>query len=436
MLAVVFFARWDLLERTEARNSLSDYAGRTAVVGGTVAADPDRRATSVRAVVAVKTINGQDAPPGKLLVVLPREITVSYGERIEVRGRMAAPEAFETGAGRVFDYPGYLRVRGISMVMERAVLREQEAAGVTLFGALYALKHAFERSLESVVTEPEVSLLEGMLLGERGGFESSLLQAFAVVGLIHIVVLSGSNISIVAEGVFRLLGAARLPRAALYIVGFAAIVLFALMAGGGAATVRAVIMGSIAIVARYLRRPEAALRALVLAAVAMALWNPLLVLYDTGFVLSVLATFGLITLSPYIEQRLTCVPAWEKFNLRSIVASTLAVQLFLLPALLYVTGLFSLVSFPVNVLILPIVPAVMLAGFVTGVLGLIHPLAALLPALAVHVLLAFIIAVAEGAAQLPLVSFFVAPFPLALAVALYVPLTVVALKIFVRTPTS
>ena len=62
--------------------------------------------------------------------------------------------------------------------------------------------------------EPEVSLLEGMLLGERGGLSKELLQMFIIVGLIHIVVLSGSNIAIVAEGIFRLLGAVpRLPRA-------------------------------------------------------------------------------------------------------------------------------------------------------------------------------------------------------------------------------
>jgi len=105
------------------------------------------------------------------------------------------------------------------------------------------------------------------------------------------------------------LGAApRLPRSLVYVLGFVAIVLFALMTGGGAATVRAVIMGAIAIVARYLRRPQAALRALVVAAVAMALWNPLAPFYDNGFILSVLATFGLITLSPYIERKLRAFP--------------------------------------------------------------------------------------------------------------------------------
>jgi competence protein ComEC len=278
------------------------------------------------------------------------------------------------------------------------------------------------------IDEPEVSLLEGMLLGERGGFSNELMHAFVVVGLVHIVVLSGSNIAIIAEAVFRLLGLWRgLPRGWLYALGFAAIVLFACMAGGGAATVRAVIMGAIAILARYLRRPRAALRALIVAAALMALWNPLVLFYDNGFILSVLATFGLITLAPFIESKLSRLPSWRHFNLRSIVASTIAVELFILPALLYTSGTFSLFSLPVNALVLPVVPLVMLVGFAAGVLGFLHPLFAFVPAFAAQLMLRLIIGISELAASVPVASAIVAPFPLWVAAMAYAPLTAFAL---------
>lgn len=433
-LTALFGARWGLLIFTESSTSLASYADRTAVVAGRVVGDPDRRATSLRVPVKVETINSQDAPHGTLLVLLPRESEVAYGERVEVRGLVVLPEAFETETGRVFDYPGYLRVRGVSATMLRAELRSQEPAGITLLGPLYSLKHMFEESLEQNIAEPEVSLLEGMLLGERGGFTSELLQAFIIVGLIHIVVLSGSNISIVAEAVFRLLGLIRgLPRGWLYALGFVGIVIFALMVGGGAATVRAVIMGAIAILARYLRRPRAALRALIVAATLMVLWNPLVLLYDTGFILSVLATFGLITLAPFIETKLTKLPSWEAFNLRSIVATTIAVEIFILPALLYTSGIFSALSLPVNALVLPFVPVVMLVGFVAGVLGFIHPLLALIPAFLAQFMLRLIIGIAELSADMPLVSTLIAPFPLWVAAFAYVPLTWLAWRAYAKS---
>lgn len=436
-LAALLFARVGVLNYSEARTSLAGYADRTAVVAGIVSGDPDKRATSLRVPIKVQTINGQDAPHGTLLALLPRESEVAYGERVEVRGLIGLPQSFETGTGRVFDYPGYLRVRGISAVMERAVLRAQEPAGLTVLGPLYALKHAFEKSLEQNIAEPEVSLLEGMLLGERGGFSGELLQAFIVVGLIHIVVLSGSNIAIVAEAVFRLLGLIRrLPRGWLYALGFAAIVVFALMVGGGAATVRAVIMGAIAILARYLRRPQAALRALIVAAVLMVLWNPLVLFYDNGFILSILATFGLITLAPFIEARLTRLPSWKNFNLRSIVATTLAVEIFILPALLYTSGVFSFFSLPVNALVLPVVPLVMLVGFVAGVLGFVHPLLAFMPAFLAQFMLRLIIGITELAAAVPVASAIVVPFPFWVAAMAYVPLTWLAAQIYLRGPSS
>lgn len=435
LIAALFVGRYMLALHTEATESLAGYAERTAVVMGQVVDDPDKRSTSMRATVRVESINGQEAPHGKLLAILPRETEVKYGDEVELRGLIKLPESFETETGRVFDYPGYLRVRGVSAVLERAVLREQESH-TTVFGALYAVKHAFERALEQSLPEPHVSLLEGMLLGERGGFDRALLNAFIIVGLIHIVVLSGSNIAIVAEGIFRLLGAARLPRVWLYGLGFVGIVLFALMVGGGAATVRAVIMGSIAILARYLHRPEAALRALVFATVLMAFWNPLVVWLDTGFMLSVLATFGLITLAPFIETKLTRVPAWERFNIRSILATTIAVEIFILPALLYTSGVLSLVSLPINVVVLPLVPLVMLSGFVVGVLGLVHPLLAFVPGVVTTVLLGALLAIVNFAASIPLASIIVVPFPWWVAVLVYVPLTWLALRTYSRSRSS
>jgi len=435
LIVALFAGRYALTLHTEREQSLAGYAERTAVVVGTVVADPDKRATSLRATVRVESINGQEAPHGKLLAILPRETELKYGDTVELRGLIKLPESFETETGRVFDYPGYLRVRGISAVLERAVLREQEHHA-TVFGVLFNIKHAFERALEQTLPEPHVSLLEGMLLGERGGFDSALLHAFIVVGLIHIVVLSGSNIAIVAEGIFRLLGAARLPRTWIYVLGFLGIVLFALMVGGGAATIRAVIMGSIAILARYLHRPEQALRALVFATVLMAFWNPLVLWLDTGFMLSVLATFGLITLAPFIESKLRMVPAWERFNIRSILATTIAVEIFILPALLYTSGILSLASLPVNAVVLPLVPLVMLSGFVAGVLGLVHPLLAFVPGIVTTVLLGLVLGIVHFVASIPLASLIVVPFPWWVAVLVYVPLTFVALKTYSQSRTS
>jgi competence protein ComEC len=401
--------------------TLIHYAGERVVVDGVIVNDPEHRATSTHVNVKVKTI-GNDVARGILLAVLPPDLVLQYGDRVEVSGTLTLPVSFKTDTGREFNYAGYLRVEGISAEIPHGVL-EKVSPGVwspTKF--LFEAKHMFEHSLEHLFPAPDGSLMEGVLLGERRGLPKSLNDAFIVSGLVHVVVLSGYNISVVSNAVLYALGF--LPRVFRFSFGGVLMILFAIMTGGAATTVRACIMGLIAILGQYLHRPSAALRALVLAALGMVLWNPPTLIYDPSFILSVLATFGLITLSPTVEKYLWFVP--ERFQLRSIASSTLSVQLFVLPALLYITGILSFVALPANLLALPVVPFAMLFGFLAGLLGLIHPLLGVPLYLIAEVPLQWMIGVATLAQALPFSSTTVPPYPAWVAVGIYIPLTLAA----------
>lgn len=402
--------------------------GQETVLVGTVVNDPEERESSLHAHVRIEEINAQDVR-GKVLVILPRGTELEYGDRVVVNGKLALPVAFETDAGRIFNYPQYLKVKGIAVLMRYTVLEKREGGGVSLQKTLFALKHRFELSIENIFPEPSASLIEGILLGEKRGIPQELNNAFIAAGLIHIVVLSGYNINIVAETILRFF-ALFLPKRVALGAGAFGILLFAVMAGAGATVVRATLMGLIAILARYLERPGAALRALFFAAGAMALWNPLSVLYDPSFILSVAATFGLITLSPWVERYLGYIP--KRGGLRSIAASTIAVQIYILPILLYLTGVFSLFALPANMLALPLVPLTMLGGFAAGALGLLHPMVALPLFVVTHILLLAVMYIAEGAARLPLSALLVPAFPLWVALFVYVPLTYFAVRCYLK----
>ncbi len=428
---ILGIVRTELFLESASRASLAPYAGQSVEVIGVIADDLDRRDTSLRATVRVQKINGFELPSakGKIIAVLPRDTDLSYGDHVTLRGTLALPQAFETDTGHIFDYPAYLSVRHISALMKFATLDSSEPGGFSVNGSLFFIKHTFERALEKVFVEPQGALAEGILLGERRGIPESLNHAFVVSGLVHVVVLSGYNISIVAEWVMRLFSL--LPKTIGFSGGAIVIVLFALMTGGSATAVRACIMALIAILARTMGRPADALRALLFAAVAMVLWNPLSLLYDPSFILSVLATFGLITISPSVEKKL----GWftEKFGIRSIAASTISVQIFVLPALLYFTGVLSFVSLPANILALPVVPAAMLTGFLGGMLALVHPILGFLPALVSDILLRFMILVAQVATALPFSSATIPQFSPWIVAACYIPLTTLAIWLYRKT---
>jgi competence protein ComEC len=412
--------RTDFFLRAEASETLRSYIGTKATIEGTVANDPEKRATSLHANVRVSAINGEGAN-GTLLATLPREAQLSYGDRVTLSGKLEAPEAFETDTGRIFDYPNYLRVQGISATLAYGDIEQAERGGWSLQKTLFAIKHVFERSLERLFPEPDNSLLEGVLLGERRGLPDELNHAFIVSSLVHVVVLSGYNISIVANAM--LYATSILPRTLSYGLGGILMILFAIMTGAGATTVRACIMGLIAILAQYMRRPAVAMRGLIAAAGAMVLWNPLVALHDTSFILSVLATFGLITLSPAVEKYLRWIPQWKCFDMRAIAASTIAVQMYILPALLYYMGVLSFVALPANLLALPAVPFAMLFGFLAGLFGLAGTVLGIPLALVADGFLRWMMFVADTAASLPFSSAVIAAFPAWMMLAAYAPLT-------------
>ena len=118
------------------------------------------------------------------------------------------------------------------------------------------------------------------------------------------------------------------------------------------------------------------------------------------------------------------------------LVAVLAVEIFILQALLYTSGILSFVSLPANVLVLPLLPIVMLLGFVAGLSALVHPLLGLIPALLAQVVLKVIILVAQGAAALPFASATVIPFPGWVVALVYVPITWLALRIYSRKPTN
>jgi competence protein ComEC len=184
------------------------------------------------------------------------------------------------------------------------------------------------------------------------------------------------------------------------------------LAGGGASALRATIMVLVALLARQFGREYSAERAFGLAVVLMLVLNPLLLVFDPSFQLSVLATIGIIFVSPFLEPHLSKIP--QKFGMREIVSATISTQLVVLPFLIYQTGILSLVALPVNILILATVPSAMFLGFLTGLIGLFSLWLSYLPAIFSYVLLWYQLTIVHigatltfGAIILPAFSFWV-----------------------------
>ncbi|TAL49344.1 ComEC family competence protein [Patescibacteria group bacterium] len=411
-LTLLFFAvgvaRYEVKDLSAPHPALLERVGERASVTGVVVEEPEHRETYELYIIRASEFDGE-----KILVRAELYPQFDYGDEVKFSGRLDRPGAIEEG-GRIFDYAAYLAKDDIYLILSFASGElVAEGGGSPVKRALLTVKFRFIGNFERRITEPASSLLSGIILGTESSLGKDLEQTFRTTGIIHIVVLSGYNITLVASSILWLLSRlCFLSRRVSLAASALGIVLFAIMVGGAPSVVRASLMAILVLLARATGRTYHVARGLVIAACAMVLWNPKVLVFDTGFELSFLATVALIWIAPLLGEKFSRIT--EKFALRTIVSDTVATQLFVLPLLLYKTGLFSVVSLPVNLLVLPIVPVIMFFGFFAGLLGFLAGFLAFPFAIIAQFLLTYVLKVVEWFSSLPFAAVSLTFFPAAL----------------------
>ncbi|MEK7585095.1 MAG: ComEC/Rec2 family competence protein [Patescibacteria group bacterium] len=284
-----------------------------------------------------------------------------YGERLKVTGKLTRVDNFLADSGQLVPYADYLAAEEIYFQIWQPKIEPVDSEPDNrLRSSLIVFKHWLLERLDRGLPEPEASLAAGLTLGAKRPLGESLTADLRETSLIHIIVLSGYNLSIIATAIFLLLKRFSLrPR---IIIAAAAVSLFTLMVGAGPAALRALIMTLIALGAQLSGRRYLAGRALLFAGVLMVVINPKVLVFDPGFQLSFLATAGLIYLSPLITKWLARL---RSPITRELIATTLAAQLAVLPWFLSKGIILSPLALPANLLVLPLVPLAMFAGFAT-----------------------------------------------------------------------
>jgi competence protein ComEC len=346
---------------------------------GMVVEEPDVRDTYTNLRLMVDRVQVGDEEhrvTGKVLIRAPRYPPYMYGDELEVEGKLETPPVFED-----FSYRDYLARRGIhGMIGWPRITLLSRGGGSTLYRALLVVKAQIQATIAHILPEPEASLLTGILLGVESGIPERVKDAFSTSGTMHVVAISGFNISVITLmiSVATRGSAGRRWVAPLTVAGIWA---YAILVGATPSVTRAAFMGSLYPLARLFGREADILTGCLLASLVVTLLNPL-VLWDVGFQLSFAATLGLIFYSRPFQDAgelglSQILPSgWVEralYLLREGLLTTLAAQITTLPLLLRYFGQLSLVSFVTNALILPVQPAVMLCGGVATVLGFISP---------------------------------------------------------------
>ena len=205
-----------------------------------------------------------------------------------------------------------------------------------------------------------------MVLGNRSEISPEVLESFNLTGTRHIIAISGLHITIITVMLMYLLLAIGINRNKAFYLAVLAMAFFVIMIGLPPSAVRAAVMGGLVLLAVKVGRLNSSLNAIVFAAAAMLIINPDLLRHSVGFQLSFAAVLGIIYLFPilekYSEKIIKSDLAAYRF-VRSVILITLSAQIATLPILINSFENLSLSSILANVLILPIVPAIILGSF-------------------------------------------------------------------------
>lgn len=348
-------ARYELKEFRDNTKFLEQKNGQKVTLEGVVGDEPDERENYTRLVL--------NSDKTKVLIYDQHYPEFYYGDKVKITGILKKPESLNSS----FDWEAYLAKDDVYFEMLYPEIEFISARqGSWIKQKLFTLKENFLNVLGRVIPEPNSVFMGGLTVGARKSIPKDLQDDFRKTGIIHIVVLSGYNITIVSDTIMRFFSF--LPRMFGVTLSVLGIILFSIMTGASATVVRAFLMAFLVILARVTGRFYEMSWALFVTGFLMVFQNPKILRFDSSFQLSFLATLSLIYLAPYFEKRLHFIP--KKFNLHGIISTTLATQIFVLPLLLYKTGIISLVGLPVNLLILPFIPVTMFLGFMTYFLSI------------------------------------------------------------------
>lgn len=219
--------------------------------------------------------------------------------------------------------------------------------------------------------QPHVSLLLGIVFGIQEDMPKAFEKVLSNAGVLHVIAASGMNVTMI--GAFLALTFGKiLKRQHALLATIGVIFLYAALAGFSPSIVRASIMGSLVFAAQIIGRQTLALYGLLLAGFVMLFYQPFL-LFDVGFQLSFVATWGLIVFTPLAQSVLNEKEKIGKWIAKSEFSTTFIAQLVTLPILLSTFGSYSPASILANVLLLWTIPILMIIGAVGTVIGFFIP---------------------------------------------------------------
>lgn len=303
---------------------------------------------------------------GNILVYTKGRKDLHYLDRLILAGNLYRP--FNFNKSRETGYRNYLHNQGIySLMHARLIERNAELNKFNRFSVkkfALLLKDKSQKIILKYVSPLSASILMAMVLGDKTNIPATIYNSMIKSGTVHILVVSGFNVGIVAFAISLFLKLLRVPRTLRFFFATGLLIVYCLISGASNSVVRATVM-TISFMFCYLVKREADIyNTLALAAVCILIVNPQQ-LFDIGFELSFASVISIAYIYPKIKLflRLDYLKVkYLKFLVEACLVSFSA-WLGTLGLVAYYFRIFSPVTVLANLFIVPLATLITLCGF-------------------------------------------------------------------------
>jgi len=340
---------------------------------------------------------------GKVLIKLDIVRKLSYGDNLMLIGNLTRPPSFNSGAKK---YKDYLARQDIYLIMRindpRQIILQPGNSGSKLISASLWLRAKMESIISRHLTDLPASILCAMVLGQKRDIPWLVNNSMVRSGTVHILVVSGFNVGIVAFIINLLFKIIRFRRKVRILLVIICLLIYCLITGSSNPVVRATVMGVIFLSAYLFKRSPDIYSSLAIAALLILIINPGQ-LFDIGFQLSFASVIAIVYLYPNLETLIHLKDYQNKiwkFIFQGCLVSFSA-WLGTLGIIAFNFGIIAPVTVLANILIVPLATIITLCGFTLLLSGLIYPYLAYLISVPASMLINLLLNINSAVIKIP-----------------------------------
>ncbi len=252
---------------------------------------------------------------------------------------------------------------GVFLYVKGVTVEEAERRKISFPRLLTKSREYFSGIYDSLFDEREASLAKAMVLGEKATLDTDVKALYQRNGIAHLIAISGLHIAMIGGVLYRFLRKCSGSYPVSAGTGILFILAYGIMTGLSGSTLRAIIMLILSVTADVYGRKYDSITAIAVALLLMLFYNPYQIT-QVGFLLSFGAVIGIAVVNPLWKQIFEKLPGWLEGLMISI-----SVQLTLLPVLLYYFYEVPVYGVILNVIVVPLMSALLFFLLACGLIG-------------------------------------------------------------------